>query len=262
MSIVKDEPVYDPEVDYGAGGCYMKPRHIIVEGTHEEMGYELAKIAQRDYGVKTLAKYTNATYGEAHRAYMERNFPNMARMSKGVLKAFGLDENDVEHDATQIPYDFTDIPKEAQLKSGDAPFNFCSFVALPIEKSGGGVFTSRNFDIFALNLWKGFLDLPLEEGEYNCWSRSLVLEKRPTEGYKTILVGGMEMLNPYVDGMNEKGLYFTQLSDPFGASVCRGASASLLLSLILLLFSRCIRYPHHACAQPSERKALHPPEPR
>ena len=176
----------------------MKPRHIIIEGTHEEIGHELAKIAQRDYGVKTLAKYANATYGEAHRAYMERNFPNMARMSKGVLKAFGLGENDVEHDATQIPYDFTDIPKGTDAKSGDAPFNFCSFVNLPIEKSGGGVFTSRNYDLFALNLWKGFLNLPLDEGE-DCWLRLLVLEKRPTDGgYKTILVGGMEMLNPYI----------------------------------------------------------------
>ena len=105
------------------------------------------------------------------------------------------------------------------MEGGDAPFNFCSFVALPIEKSGGGVFTSRNLDLFALNLWKGFFDLPMEEGEYGGFSQALVLEKRPTEGYKTILVGGMEVLNPYIDGMNEKGLYFTLLSDPFGALV-------------------------------------------
>ena len=216
MPIVKNEPVYDPEKDY-PGKCYMKPRHIIVEGTQEEMGYELAKLAQRDYGVKALAKYTNDAYGEAHRAYMERNFPNMARTVKGVLRAFDLDENDIEHDATQIPYDFTPLPADANAK-GASLFNFCSFVNLPKEKSeGGSVITSRNYDLFAMNLWKGFLDLPKEEGEYDCWERSLVMEKRPTDGgYKSILVGGMEMLNPYVDGMNEKGLYFTLLSDPYG----------------------------------------------
>jgi len=59
----------------------------------------------------------------------------------------------------------------------------------------------------------------LEEGEYNCWARSLVLEKRPTNGgYRTILVGGMEMLNPYTDGMNEKGLFVPLWSKPNGAS--------------------------------------------
>ena len=168
------------------------------------MGFELAKLAQTQYGVKSLATYTNAIYGEAHRSYMERNFPNMAKMSKGVLKAVGLDpETDVEHDATQIPYDFTPLPPDAKTKGG-ALFNFCSMCVLPIEKSAdkNTVYTSRNYDLFAMNLWKGFLDLPLEEGEYNCWARSLILEKRPTDGgYKTILVGGMEMLNPYVDGM-------------------------------------------------------------
>lgn len=217
MPILKDEPIFDPEKDYPGGDCYMKPRHIIIEGTQEEMGYELAKLAQRDYGVKVLPKYTNGTYGEAHRTYLERNFPNLVRMSKGVLKAFGLDEDDAEHDATQIPYDFTPLPVGSNAK-GIALFNFCSFVNLPREKSvDGSVFTSRNYDLFAMNLWKGFLDLPKEEGEYDCWSRSLVMEKRPTDGgYRTLLVGGMEMLNPYVDGMNEKGLYFTLLSDPYG----------------------------------------------
>lgn len=244
MPIVKNEPVYDPEKDY-PGGCYIKPRHVIVEGTHEEMAYELSKMAQRDYGVKSLWKYTNSTYGEAHKVYMERNFPLMAKMSKGVRKAFGLDENDAEYDATQVPYDWSPITPEMQRKQEEAmKIEFCSFFHPPVEKSDdGSVITSRNLDMFTINLYKGLMGVPLNEDDYGYMSRALVMEKRPTDdGYKTICVGGMEALYPYTDGMNEKGLYFTVLSDPFasgkgGSPIAGGAmngvSASTLGPLLL-----------------------------
>lgn len=215
--LVKNEAVYDPEKDY-AGGCYMKPRHIVVRGTHDEMGYELAKIARGEYGVAALPKYTNATYGTAHRAYMERNFPYMAQYTKGVLRAFGLDEDDVEHDATQVTYDFSSLPAGYEGKKDDVmDFNFCTFALLPVEKTEGNrVLAARNFDLFTMNLWKGLLGVPLDENDHGFMERSVVIEKHPTDGgYKTILVGGMEMLCPWVDGMNEKGLYFTLLSDPY-----------------------------------------------
>jgi len=244
MPIVKNEPVYDPEKDY-PGGCYLKPRHVIVEGTHEEMAYELAKMARRDYGVKSLSKYTNSTYGEAHNAYMERNFPNMAKMSRGVRRAFGLDEKDAEHDATQIPYDWSPVTPEMERERDAAmKIEFCSFVHPPIEKSeDGSVITSRNFDMFTINLYKELMGAPLNGDDYGYAERSLIMEKRPTDGgYKTICVGGMEALCPYADGMNEKGLMFTTLSDPYaigkgGSPVSGGAMNGvpyLLLGPLLL----------------------------
>jgi len=242
MPILKDGPVFDPTKDYPGGDCYSNPRRIIIEGTQEEMGYELAKVAQRDYGVKSLAKYTNVIYGEAHKEYVEMHFPNLARTRKGVLKAFGLEEDDSEHDATQVPYDITAMP------TGDdaANINFCSFVNLPIEKSGGSVITSRNLDFFAINIYKGFSGKPNEEGEYNCYARSLVMEKRPTDGgYKSLLVGGTEALYPYLDGMNEKGLYFTVLSDPWAVgkqcSMPSGGDMNGICMLVLgpLLLEKC-----------------------
>jgi len=56
-----------------------------------------------------------------------------------------------ERDATQIPYDFRPLPDGIDA-DGSGAFNICSFVNLPDEKSDSGVFTFRNYDMFAINL--------------------------------------------------------------------------------------------------------------
>ena len=78
--------------------------HIIIEGTDEEIGYDLACLGKKDYGAK-LNKYVDPVYGRARRTYMERNWPQMAERAKGVRRAFGLPEDDLEYDALSLPYD-------------------------------------------------------------------------------------------------------------------------------------------------------------
>ncbi len=75
--------------DYGDGSCYMKPRHIIIEGSQEEMGYELAKIAQRGVGWRG----PQLVHGKDLPEHGEHT-------SRGVRRAFGLDVDDTVHDAT------------------------------------------------------------------------------------------------------------------------------------------------------------------
>ena len=79
MSILRNEPVF-PFQD----GDYAQPRHIIVKGTDEEIGYDLATLAKNDYDCK-LEKYADPVYGAARREYFRRNWPAMYERSKGAL---------------------------------------------------------------------------------------------------------------------------------------------------------------------------------
>jgi hypothetical protein len=71
MSILKNEPVFPFSKD-----DYSKPRHIIVEGTYEEIGFDLGTLAKNEYGCK-LGVYDHPIYAEARREYLATNWPQM-----------------------------------------------------------------------------------------------------------------------------------------------------------------------------------------
>jgi len=207
MSILKNEPIYPFKE-----GDYTKPSHIIVEGTNEEIGFALGTLAKNEYGTK-LGIYDDAIYAEARREYLTQNYPVMLERSQGVLRAFGLPADDVVHDGTKLPYDFYGDTRGA--KDLGATLSFCSAVVLPHEQTDTGApYVSRNFDWLPLVLWSEVLGQKIPDGAFNSLARSFVLEIRPEQGYKTILVGGHGLLHPVGDGLNEKGLYVTQLADP------------------------------------------------
>jgi len=215
MSILKNEPIY-PFKD----GDYTHPRHIIVAGTSEEIGFDLASLARKDYGCK-LGMYDDPVYARARKQYMETNWPQMAERTKGVRKAYGLPEDDVVYDTTALPFDWYDAVRGADLGA-----NTCSAAVLPVEKSkNGGVFTSRNFDLMAMVLWSELFGKKAPEGANKAWSRGVVIEARPDAGYKTIMVGGQELLYPYIDAINEKGLYVSLFHDPWGVGDEAGAAS-------------------------------------
>lgn len=89
MSILKNEPIYPFKED-----DYTKSRHIIVEGTNEEIGFALGTLAKNEYDTK-LGVYDDAIYAEARREYLTQNYPVMLERSQGVLRAFGLPADDV-----------------------------------------------------------------------------------------------------------------------------------------------------------------------
>ena len=235
MTIIKNEPLYPFQE-----ANYSKPRHIIVEGTCEEIGYDLANLAKNDFNAK-LGRYKDAVYAQARQEYLARNWPEMLEQAKGVLKAYGLTENDVVYDATTLPYDFYDLQQGGQLD-----FNTCSAVVLPWEKSNdGGIYVARNFDLMAMVLWSDLQGKKPPENAYKCWERSVVIEKRPDQGYKTILIGGQELLIPYIDGINEKGLYISLFHDPAGVGNEGGATSGgdisgiSMIQLLGLLLDTC-----------------------
>jgi len=204
MSILKNDPVFEFKE-----GDYSKPRHIIVAGSHEEIGFELATIAKNDYGCQ-LGIYDDPIYGQARKAYMEMHWPEMAERAKGVRRVYGLSEDDVVYDPNTLGYDWYDSAKSGTA----ADLTTCSAAMLPIEKSDGGVYVSRNYDMMAMVMWSEVFGKKAPEGSYRFAERYIVLETRPDKGYKSIQIGGNEALHPYVDGINEKGLYVTVFHDP------------------------------------------------
>ena len=209
MAILKNEPIF-PFTE----GNYAKPHHIIIAGSDEEIGYELASLAKEKYDCK-LEKYDEPIYGEARREFFKRNWPEMNERAKGVSRAYGLSEDDNEYDTTALPYDVYDCIR-GQSISGS--FSACSGLVLPIEESDTkkGVFTARNHDLFPLPTWSTLFGKKGPEGAHGCEERANVIEFRPDKGYKSILVGGHDILTPFIDGINEKGLYFTTFADSHG----------------------------------------------
>ena len=207
MAILKNEPIY-PFTE----GNYARPHHIIIAGSDEEIGYELASLAKEKYDC-TLEKYDNPIYGEARREFFKRNWPAMNERAKGVSRAYGLSEDDNEYDTTSLPYDVYDCVRGESIS-----FSACSGLVLPIEESDTkkGVYTARNHDLFPLPTWSTLFGKKGPEGAHGCEERANVIEFRPDKGYKSILVGGHDILTPFIDGINEKGLYFTTFADPNG----------------------------------------------
>jgi hypothetical protein len=243
MPILKNESIYPfKEADY----C--KPRHIIVEGTYEEIGYDLGTLAKNEYGVK-LGVYNDPVYATARHEYLARNWPAMLQRSQGVLRAFDLPADDVTHDGTCLPYDWYDV-QQGGLSLG---FNTCSAAVLPHEKTDtGATYVSRNMDMMAMVLWSELVGKKAPEGAYNCWERGIVLETRPDKGLKTILVGGQELLSPYIDGINERGLYISLFHDPEGVGDEAGPASGMSMSGISMF--QLVGMLLDACATVEEAK--------
>lgn len=206
MAVIKNEPLYPFKKD-----THCKPRHIIVERSYEEIGYDLAKLAQEEYG-STLGPYADPIYGAARREYFAKNWPTMNERSKGARCVFGLAEDDNSFDASGLPYDLYDIV----FSNPAGPKTMCSGLVLPKERTsdGKGVFVGRNWDMNNTPIWSAFLGKEAPEGAFGCGERCVVMEVRPDTGYKHILVNAHELMTPLLDGMNEKGLYFAVLMDP------------------------------------------------
>jgi Acyl-coenzyme A:6-aminopenicillanic acid acyl-transferase len=246
MSILKNEQIfpsqsmthYLPEKQ----GDYCKPRHIIVAGSWEEIGHDLGSLAKSDYGVQ-LERYESPIYGKARRAYMMKNWPQMAAMQKGVLTAFGLPGDSDDFDGTTLSFDWYD---QSRTGFDMASMKTCSCAVLPAEMTDtGATYVSRNYDMSAVVLWSAYLGKPIAKGAWGHGERWNVIEFRPEEGYRCILSGAGELLSPWGDGINEHGLYCTVLRDPDTVGLegvpCGGGNLAGVTNahILLMLLSTC-----------------------
>jgi len=219
-------------------GTYLSVQHLRVRGTDQYIGRRLAEYAQARYGARQLAKYETAEYAQKRLAYFKRNWPQMADRMRGVRQAFERHLPAEDRDC----YDFSalvyDMPPDAEV-----PRSHCSAVFIPNECSKSGhPIVARNFDAWRIPPRVPF---PGAAGERKLYSRSFVLELQPPGHNRVIALGGHDLLCPFQDALNDKGLYITTLADdgrPLrpGMKMAGGRNAGLSSrQLLLLLASTC-----------------------
>lgn len=222
--ILKNEIVVPKAADE-----YLEVRRLVVKGSDFEIGKDLAKIGMEEYEIE-LDKYQSPVYGKARQNYMKRNFPALAERALGVAHAFNLDPKNTEYDTTVLPFDLGDIA--------------CSAIYFP------GSLTENNHPCVCRNLdWYEASVSDLESAlmgikgkpSRKSLSRITAIEFYPDDGYSAVQLGSHDLLNPPMDGVNEKGLFVTILTDlqglktpmSFGGAIDTGMSFPQLTTLIL-----------------------------
>ena len=125
-----------------------------------------------------------------------------------------LPEDCDKFDGTNLPFDWYLETRSGLASLGSA--NFCSGVCLPKEISEGGPYVSRNMDFAPVVEWYTALGKEAPEGTWGAFERGIVLEFQPDTGYRTICSGPNELMMPWGDGINEKGLWMSCMYDPQG----------------------------------------------
>ncbi len=208
---------------------YLEVREIAVKGSDYKIGKDLAEIGIETYDVR-LDQYSDPVYGKARQGYMQRNFPALAERALGVADAFQLALHETSYDTTVLPFDLGDIA--------------CSAIYFPptiTENKHPCV--CHNLDWYEASVpeleaaWVGIKGKPARKS----LSRISAVEFYPEKGCNAVQLGSHDLLNPPMDGINEKGLFVTILTDlqglktpmPFGGAIDTGISFAQLTSMLL-----------------------------
>lgn len=178
---------------------YISLRHFVVAGTDYEIGRALAELGRSDYGVM-LPRYQDPIYARARHDYFEALWPAMSDRMRGVADAFDVDLDTTDLDLSCLKYD-----------SGGSG---CSAVFIPPSLSANGhPMVGRNYDYYACTFSEMVGRAP-KPGELPFNKRSYALEMRPHDGHTFVGLSGTDLLNPWLDGINDSGLFITVLDDP------------------------------------------------
>ncbi|MDQ7824039.1 MAG: C45 family peptidase [Candidatus Eremiobacteraeota bacterium] len=192
QAIACAEPFVKNEVLLQKGAdSYVEARHIVIRGNNEEIGKALADIAQKDYGVKALAKYPDEVYRKAIDIYLQNHYPALRERAMGVARSYHAKYDQSLSIFSQLAYDA-------------GPWNGCSSVYYPPSYTPGGAgMLAHNMD-YPLCSIKKLLKIHGEDSP-PMFTRNYVVELYPDKGYASIGVGTGDLLS-VVSGMNEKGL--------------------------------------------------------
>ena len=194
--IVKEEVILKQGED-----SYQSVRHIVIQGTNEEIGKVLGDIAQKSYGIKDLAHYPDESYAKAADLYLAQNAPILRERAKGVAASFGKSYGDSLFVFDQLVYDA-------------GPWGCSSVYYPPSSTTDGSGFLGHNMDYPLCSINK-LLKLP-EGNAPPMFTRNYVVELYPDKGYASIGVGTGDLLS-VVTGMNEKGLIAILHTDNYTA---------------------------------------------
>jgi hypothetical protein len=171
--------------------CYLSVPYLRVSGSEEEIGRYLAEFARQEYQVNQLGKYVHRRYARARLDYFRRNWPQMADRMRGVADAFGVNLDRNNADPSALIYDL------APRARGPVGMG-CSAAFLPAALAAkGGPVVARNFDAWRVLPSQSRLFSRVGRFERCCYSRSFVLEVRPSDGMGLIALGGHDLLFPF-----------------------------------------------------------------
>jgi predicted choloylglycine hydrolase len=183
---------------------YMEVRHIVVQGTNEEIGRALGDIARKEYSSR-LDSYASLQQATARNQYIRTNYPVLYERMKGVAASYGLDMEHTLCDTSSLAY-------------GLEPAG-CSIIYFPgnVTSTGHAIY-SRNMDYFTATAAEIFGGATIASGEKMC-SKNYVLELYPDRGYPSIVIGSFDLLNAPLDGMNARGVTVSMLVDNDAAGI-------------------------------------------
>lgn len=208
---------------------YLEVRGIAVKGSDYEIGKDLALIGKETYDIQ-LDQYKDPVYAQARQNYMKRNFIALYQRALGVADVFKVDPNTTSYDTTVLPYDLGDIA--------------CSAIFFPPSLTESGhPSVCRNLDWYMASVTELEAAMVGVKGKpaRKSLSRVTATEFYPESGYSAVQLGSHDLLNPPMDGINEKGLFVTILTDlqglqtpmPFGGAIDTGMSFPQLTTMIL-----------------------------
>ena len=177
----------------------MEVGHLVLRGTHRQIGGALATVALERHGVVPATGGDPLVTG-ARRRWYGREWPAHFDRMQGVAEVHGLDFGD----------DSVELGLLAHL--GAVPS--CSVAWLPASTVASGHATlSRNYD-FPTGTLTEILGGRAQPGELPMTARPYVVESHPTDGgHACLFLCAYELLGGCIDGVNSAGLVVALLAD-------------------------------------------------
>jgi hypothetical protein len=187
--------VQEDKIVAGSEKDFLLVRHIVLRGSNEAIGRELAEIArQRHQGSPLPSQDPLRT--RIQRRYIEKHYPALHDRMRGVAAAFGRRLDD---DA----WNFSGLGL-VPLGAG------CSVIHLPPTRTASGSsIVSRDYD-FSTGTLMGTWP---KRGELPATARPYVIEMYPERGYASLAVYAYDLLSGVLDGINSEGLTVALLAD-------------------------------------------------
>lgn len=158
-------------------------RHLVLEGSHRDIGYMLGQIGRDRHGVRR-APTDNQLLTKSRRRYYESNYPIHAERMRGFASAYHLDPEDDRYDLSVLGHPLSGLNCSAVYYS-------------PAVVDNGHGLISKNLDFIA----NGPLGKPY------------IIELRPKEGYASLAIMSFEVMGQRLEGINSEGLTVVHLAD-------------------------------------------------
>ncbi len=176
----------------GAPDTFAELRHLVLRGTHREIGEAVGNLARTELGVDKTARWNDPDVTAIQAVWLAEHWPEHYQRSLGAAAAFGAEPNDTEQDFTYLHYDWA-VPG-------------CSNCFYPPSTTADGhAILSRNYDFTTGTVFE-LMGQPAPAGTRPATSRPFIIETHPADGHSTLMMACYELLGGALDGINSAGL--------------------------------------------------------